>query len=78
MCNIYVFEGKVVKYANTIATSDRYIIYPPREYQFEVATSDYTSELKADHIDVLGFRARGDHDISLLSQLLENPWFLKL
>jgi hypothetical protein len=31
MCVIYVFEGKVVKYAK-----DRYIIYPPREYQLKL------------------------------------------
>jgi hypothetical protein len=31
MCNVYVFEGKVVKY-----TKDRYIIYPPREYQLKL------------------------------------------
>jgi len=31
MCNIYVFEGKIVKYAK-----DRYIIYPPREYQLKL------------------------------------------
>jgi len=28
MSLVYVFEGKVVKYAG-----DRYVIYPPREYQ---------------------------------------------
>jgi len=28
MYNVYVFEGRVVKY-----TKDRYTIYPPREYQ---------------------------------------------
>jgi hypothetical protein len=31
MCNVYVFEDKVVKYAK-----DRYIIYPPREYQLKL------------------------------------------
>jgi len=28
MSFVYVFEGKVVKYAR-----DRYVIYPPKEYQ---------------------------------------------
>ena len=28
MSVVYVFEGKVVKYAG-----DRYVVYPPREYQ---------------------------------------------
>jgi hypothetical protein len=31
MSVVYVFEGKVVKYAK-----DRYIIYPPREYQLKL------------------------------------------
>jgi len=28
MSIVYVFEGKIVKYAG-----DRYVIYPPKEYQ---------------------------------------------
>jgi hypothetical protein len=31
MYNIYVFEGRVVEY-----TKDRYITYPPREYQLKL------------------------------------------
>jgi len=34
MCNVYVFEDRVVKYAK-----DRYIIYPPREYQLKLGDS---------------------------------------
>jgi hypothetical protein len=31
MSVVYIFEGKVVKYAK-----DRFIIYPPREYQLKL------------------------------------------
>jgi hypothetical protein len=31
MCNVYVFEGRVVKYAK-----DMYTTYPPREYQLKL------------------------------------------
>ena len=34
MSVVYVFEGKVVKYAK-----DRYIIYPPRGYQLKLEDS---------------------------------------
>jgi hypothetical protein len=34
MCNVYVIEGRVVKYSK-----DRYTTYPPREYQLKLGGS---------------------------------------
>jgi len=34
MCNVYVIEGRVVKYSK-----DRYTTYPPREYQLKLGDS---------------------------------------